>query len=424
MVWGVKRAGVTDLIDKIRAGNTKNMYVLQTRTISSADAISLAAALETDAVLEEFYLSGHEIDAAAIAAFANVLAKNQVLQKLAVGTSKLGDAGVTLLANGLAQNPSSGLMEWDMEYKGIGNSGAEAMGAMFAVNKNIRRVNLARNGFDGAGLDAIVSGLHASQSVQILDLHDSELTLSHTSAVSDFLCDPKCALETLFLTGNPLGDSAASLCAAIGVNTSLKKLHLDQCSLSEAALVALGDVLATNQSLEHLDLSHNQLSAASVAALSRGLQQNRTLKHIVLGQTKLTDAWALELSSSLHVTSLDVSGNALTQTSLVALVQVPSLRELRLFNNALQDGIDAVVPPLVANKTLKTLDVGANGLHEARAAALFSALHGHSSLETLEMGGNNLGDVGFTALQALQEANPRLDVAMDKGAGGGANDDN
>ncbi|ETV98620.1 hypothetical protein, variant [Aphanomyces invadans] len=419
MAWGAK-TGVTDLVQKLQAGNTKNMYVLRTRTVSTADAIALAAALATHPIMEEFYLSGHDLDAAGLAAFASVLATNTVLQKLAVGTSALGDAGVAVLANGLAQNPTSAIIDWDFELKGFGNAGAASIGAMLAANCSIRHVNVSRNTFDATGFDAIIAGLHASptSTVQSLDVHDSDLVLGSSSVLPDYIRDSKCSLRSIVLTGNPLGKTATAFFSALGTNTSIESLHLSHCNLSDDALAALGHALATNQHLKHLDISHSSFSANSVDAFSHGLAPNRTLESLDLATTGLNDTLVDTLAAALppQLTALNVSGNRLTAVAATLLLRSTSLTELRLFHNALGDGIAKVMPVLQANKTVQVLDVGANDLHGDLAVLLFNGLHAHSSLKTLEMGGNNLGDSGLAALEALHAANPSLDVAMDKAA--------
>ncbi|KAF0695809.1 Aste57867_13406 [Aphanomyces stellatus] len=419
MAWGVK-TGAADLVQRLQAGNTKNMYILSTRKVGSADSIALAAALESHPIMEEFYFSGHEIDAAGLAAFAKVLAKNTVLQKIAVGTSSLGDAGVALLADGLGQNPASALVEWDMEFKGIGNAGAASMGAMFASNHSLRRVNVSRNIFDAAGLDAIFDGLRSS-SVERLDLHDSNLMLGPGAAA--YVEDPSCRLQTFLLTGNPLGTSAAPFCAALGRNASLTTLNLSQCDLSDDVWVALGQALGTNTTLTTLDLSHNAISnAATAAAFLDGLGRNHSLHYLSLAHTGLVDDQvphlAAQLAANGRVTSLDVSGNGLSHASLQALLGIATLTQLRFFNNAVGAGIAHVIEAIRANTTVQVLDLGANSLHGPLAATVFEALHGHASLQTLEMGGNDLGEVGLAALDRLKAANPTLDVAMDKNAGG------
>ncbi|RHY03417.1 hypothetical protein DYB28_002611 [Aphanomyces astaci] len=420
MAWGAK-TGVTDLVQKLQAGNTKNMYVLRTRTVGTSDAIALAAALATHPIMEEFYLSGHDLDASGLAAFASVLATNSVLQKLVVGTSSLGDAGVTLLANGLAQNDHSGLVDWDFEFKGFGNAGAASIGAMLAANRSIRHVNVSRNAFDGTGLDSIIAGLHSSptHNVQTLDVHDSELALSDSSILPNYIRDANCGLRTVLFTGNPLGRAATALFTALAANTSIESLHLTQCNLPDDALVALGHALGANQTLKHLDISHSALSSTSVAAFCLGLASNRSLQSLNVASTGVSDALVEALATSLppQLTSLNVSGNGLTHIAVARLWQSTTLTELRLFHNALGSGFAQVLPVLQANKTLQVLDIGANELHGEVAALLFNALHSHPSLKTLEMGGNNLGDTGLAALEALQAANPSLDVAMDKAAG-------
>ncbi|OQR96815.1 hypothetical protein ACHHYP_13324 [Achlya hypogyna] len=408
MVWGTK-TGVTDLVQKLQAQNTKSMYILSTRKLTSSDAISLATALKTHPVMEEFYISGHALGADGLEAFADVLAHNTVLRKLAVGTESLGDAGLAILCAGLARNPRSAIAELDMELKSIGDHGAGALGAMLKMNSSIRHLVVARNQITAAGFEQLVAGLAASNHVTEFDVAENKLSL--TSSLAQWLRQPNCSLATLNLAGNALGDSAVAFFDALGANASLRSLNLSDTHLSETAVAALGRALAQNQTLTTLDLSQNVLD--DVTALAGGLAANHGLVRLVLAKTRLGDAGAQLLRLPTTLQHLDLSANGLSAVGMLPHVAAP-VKELRVFDNALGAGLPEILPALVANPVLEGLDVGANGLHGPLAITLFEALHTPTALKTLEVGGNDLGDAGLAALDVLQACNPQLDVAIDK----------
>ncbi|EQC26336.1 hypothetical protein SDRG_15824 [Saprolegnia diclina VS20] len=416
MVWGTK-AGVTDLVQKLQAQNTKSMYILSTRKITSTDAISLASALATHPTMEEFYISGHNLGADGLEAFANVLATNTVLRKLAVGTEALGDAGLAILCAGLAKNPASAIQELDMELKGLSNDGATALGAMLGTNKSIRHLVLARNKIHTQGFEHLVAGLAASNAVRELDIAENELVLhsAASSALATWVRRPDCSLQTINLAGNPLGDSCVAFFDALATNTSLTSMNLSSTQLSPAAWAALGRALGQNATLKTLDVSQNKM--ASIESFAAGLSANAGLARLVLAKTQLGDDGSMALRTPSTLVHLDLSANGLTSIGMRPHFASP-LKELRVFDNALGAGLLDVLPTLLANPVLEGLDVGANALHGALAIALFEALHTPTALKTLEVGGNNLGDAGLAALEVLQERNPTLDVAIDKRGGG------
>ncbi|OQR91480.1 hypothetical protein THRCLA_08983 [Thraustotheca clavata] len=415
MVWGTK-AGVTDLVQKLNANSTKSMYILSTRKVSSSDAISLATALKTNSTMEEFYISGHNLGDDGLQAFADVLAHNCVLRKLAVGTESLGDNGVRILCNGLGNNSNSKIESFDMELKSIGNDGASAMGEILAKNNSIRQLVVARNRIQTPGFEQLVLGLNASNYLEELDIAENNLTLLNEdgSNLVQWISKPNCSLKIVNIAGNPLGDSAVVFLKSLAINTSIESLNLSSTELTSAAWAALGYALSKNSTLKTLDLSQNTISSAD--EFITGVAQNKGLTRLVLAKTKLGDEVAKKLKAPSSLLHLDLSANNLTSIGMLPHLASP-IQELRVFDNSLGNGVYDVLPTIVANPVLQSLDVGANGLHGKLSIALFEALHIPTALKTLEVGGNNLGDDGLAALEVLQERNPLLDVAIDKRGG-------
>lgn len=425
MAWG-KRAGVDDLLARLQQPATsKSLYVLSTRSLTDADAQKLAGAIAGNAQLEELYLSGHKLGAPALDAFADCLAQNAALKHICVGHDSFGDDGVRALCGGLASNPRSALQVWDLEYKGVTSAGAAALGDLLARSSTpLSTLTLSRNKIGDDGVKSLAAGLAANPASKLatLTVTDAELSGRSLDQLADVLVQSTCAIETLTLSFNDLGSATSRFFDALASNKSLKTLQLKECKLNDAHATALGEALAKNTTLEQIDLSDNQLTAAACAALANGLSSSESrVKSLKLGSNRIGDDGAAELArglassaSTVALAALDVSKNALSSTGMVALLSVPSLRTLNLFDNSLGAGLSELLPALAANQTIETLDLGANALHGALSVTLFDVVHAHPSLSTLEMGGNSLGEEGHAALDKLRAANPRLDVAVDK----------
>lgn len=424
MAWGT-RTGVTDLLERLKQPATaKSLYVLSIRKITEADTKTLADAIASNTQLEELYLSGHRLGPDGLSAFAACLAANTTLKHVSVGEDSLGDEGVARLCQGISQNPNTALQIWDLEYKSISVAGANAIGELLATNTKLQTLNLSRNAIGSEGVEKIVAGLKKNElsALQELVMTDAELTgdaLKHLAAVVE---SPSCSLQVLQLSFNGLGgESGLAFFQSLAKNHSLKKLYLKECALTDAHIAALGQSLATNASLVEIDLSDNQLTPTACESLAGALASNKTLRSLTLGNNKCQDAGAQHLgrvlsSSNTSLVFLDLSNNELTHAGMTGLLASPSITNLQLFNNALKEGLTHLLPALAANTVIQTLNVGANGLHGALSITLFDALHAHPSLKTLEMGGNSLGEEGLAALDKLKEANPSLDVAVDKNA--------
>ncbi|RLN93019.1 hypothetical protein BBJ28_00012600 [Nothophytophthora sp. Chile5] len=423
MAWG-KRAGVDDLLLRLQQPATaKSLYVLSTRAITEADACRLASTIAVNTQLEELYLSGHRLGAEGLQAFADCLATNTTLKHLCVGEETLGDAAVQTLCSGLARNAQSGLQVWDLEYKSLGVAGAAAVGELLATNAALKTLTLSRNQIGDEGLEQLVAGLRANDHAALQELHatDVGITGAGLDAFASLLALPNCSLKTLQLSFNALEAASSAFFDALASNTTVTKLQLKECKLTDAHVAALGAALKQNKTVTELDLSDNQLTSAACASLAEGLQANRTLKVLRLGNNRCQDAGAVLLADALasqntSLVYLELSNNGLSGAGMTPLLDSKSVKELHLFNNSLGEGLLELLPALKANAVLETFDIGANQLHGELSIALFAALHSHPSLRTLEMGGNSLGEQGHAALDQLKEANRSLDVAIDKNA--------
>ena len=108
------------------------------------------------------------------------------------------------------------------------------------------------------------------------------------------------SISKLVLSNNAIGNSGLStLCEALSTNTSLKSLHLGNCSLtiSDDNGTALYQLLNTNNSLEYLRLSGNTVT--SCRHIAAGLAVNKTLRTLNLVSCELTDQSIEELSTGL-----------------------------------------------------------------------------------------------------------------------------
>ncbi|OWZ18025.1 hypothetical protein PHMEG_0007958 [Phytophthora megakarya] len=420
MAWG-KKTGVDDLLQKLNNPKTaKSLYVMSTRSMTDSDFVRLASSIGSNTLLEELYLSGHELGPQGLQAFADCLATNSTLKHLGLGSEKLGDAAVQILCAGLARNAQSGLQHWDLEFKSLGVDGASAVAELLKSNKALKTVTLSRNQIGDEGVEKVATGLseNAASGAQELNLTDVGMSgtgLDHLAMVMNG------SLTTLQLSFNGLETATSKFFDALATNKSLTKLQFKECKLKDEHVASLAAALKQNMTLEEVDISDNELTHAACVSLAEGLRENKALKILRLNNNKCQDEGAKALADVLAdqnttLTYLDMGNNGLTSIGMTPLLKAQSLTHLHLFNNKLGEGLNELLPALLGNSVVETFGIGANQLHETLSVTLFNALHSHPSLKTLEMGGNTLGKEGHDALDKLKEANRSLDVAVDKNA--------
>jgi len=176
------------------------------------------------------------------------------------------------------------------------------------------------------------------------------------------------------------------------MNSSLWSLKLRCINMRGQGAIAIAGALRTNNSLQELDLSHNAFDRGEWgrqggqvgARLSEALVVNSSLRSLRLCWNALCLADMLQLAGVLRVnrtlTSLSLSGNTMGRESC--------------------EGARAFAQALVANDSLRTLDLSYCGIEAAGGASLVNALGENSSLRELDLSGNP----GLTALAIFSDA--------------------
>jgi hypothetical protein len=110
-----------------------------------------------------------------------------------------------------------------------------------------------------------------------------------------------CAVETLNLSGNSIGNEGATALAAgmLQTNTTLETLELSENEIDDEGATALAGMLCTNTTLKKLLLYRNSIGNAGATALAGMLHTNTTLKTMYLScnnigadeKTALREAW-------------------------------------------------------------------------------------------------------------------------------------
>jgi hypothetical protein len=123
-------------------------------------------------------------------------------------------------------------------------------------------------------------------------------------------------VEELILNGNNCTDAAipALVRTLKGDQNRFKMLGLGDNSLTEAALVQLGPVLATHPHLQELELQGNpELGDAGSDALFKAIRDNNTLESLNLSNCGLKEVlWAGRLRIMTSLTNLNLSQNKIS----------------------------------------------------------------------------------------------------------------
>ena len=447
MAWGAARGSqpIDDLVARLAADDPSltALALLPARRFASADAASLATALARNAALRELHLGGRPLPAGGGTALAAALVERGTpLALLSVGDASLACAGVAALAAGLA----AGVIEADLELRGVGAAGVAALAAALAdaVAPSLRTLRLARNPLGCAGATALVPGMRWLAAV---DVSGCGVGDAGVSALAAALAGAP-SLARLVLGANPDVTPAgvAALADALSAAPALASLSLAGCArVADAGAASLAAALPLCSLLD-LDLCGCGIGAAGAASLAGALaQEGCALESLFLrgstdadadarGETDspplavVGDEGALALAAALaggsSLRSLDVGAARMRAAGAAALAAAPGLTALTLSGNPLNDdGGVAIAVALSSAAELRSLDLAACALCADGAAALAAAITAGAapSLHTLVLGGNPATeDDGMEGLVAgLRAARPGLDVAWRVADSGG-----
>uniref|UniRef100_A0A8C4TM27 NACHT, LRR and PYD domains-containing protein 12-like n=1 Tax=Erpetoichthys calabaricus TaxID=27687 RepID=A0A8C4TM27_ERPCA len=268
--------------------------------------------------------------------------------------------------------------------------------AICASGSRVTELHLDGSSVQSSGVHELCEGLTKPNSkVQILGLWSCNLRSDCCKDLSLAL-NAKCSsLTKLVLVGNALGDSGVHhLCDGLrSTNCKLQHLCLSSCSLTFKSCQSLSSVLSVaHSSLLELELSGNGIADAGVRALCKGLKSPNC---------KL---------QKLNLTSCHLTSSCCESLSLAISTQHSCLKELQLWDNALEDlGVNILCDGL-KNSKLENLWLRSCSLTSTCCSALSSVLSQESSqLTELELSSNQLGDTGVDLLsEGLKNPNCKL----------------
>lgn len=193
-------------------------------------------------------------------------------------------------------------------------------------------------------------------------------------------------------------DVAQLLSQFLTQENTLRQLHLDHCTILDAAAArTLLDACARSVTLTELLWSHYKITdAADIVTRGTHLKQVRFSRAI--GDDGVT-VMSHALANNATLESLGLHDNLITDQGAPAFARAlranQTLTNLDLSHNSIEcAGARQLAAVLAQNTTLKKLDLSSNAIGADGARALAAALVRNATLTTLWLCGNSIGDRG------------------------------
>ncbi|XP_065915191.1 uncharacterized protein [Dysidea avara] len=222
------------------------------------------------------------------------------------------------------------------------------------------------------------------------------------------------SLEEIYLNCNDLQSSVVVILVALKRISTLKKISLQNNSMSGEVVNDLADVIRNNSnSLEVLNLVNNELQSSIVVVL-HALKSTTCLKMLNLESSHMSGkvvedlASAITINASLRVLCLAFSGlKSSVGIVLQAMKKLTQLRILTLSNSVSRHLVNDLADVIKNNTYLEVLSLSSNSL-QSSADVVLQALEGLTNLKMLDIGNNRMSGKALRRLSHVFRNNSLL----------------
>ena len=244
-------------------------------------ARDLADMLSHNSTVEELLIETNLFTGEAVKILAGNVRQNTTLKRLSLAYNNLGDVGVKAITAALTPDTSlmgmatrnndndhsdrkdgrrcSALHTLSLSRTKCGEQGAFDVAEMLRSNNTLEQLDIAVNPFGCKGVAYIAKALKSNKMLHHLELYNTDCSDEGAVALADMLRRNETLLE-LWISNldetesiNKVGKvGAVALAGALGVNNSLKYLHLRNNDITDEGFKCLAEALLENTALKKL----------------------------------------------------------------------------------------------------------------------------------------------------------------------------
>lgn len=338
--------------------------------------------------LTHLNLGGNDIGTIGMQALSLAVATHKKLQVLILGTdssdtyvNRIDSSCAKILLDGCIRNKT--LKHLDVSRNPVGKGSQEAFGFLQQLvlqSSVLQTLRLSDVCMSTDSALQIVQAVAKSSTLAFLDLSCNNIGPSVGEALGKLLSDRSTrstpsSLKTVLLNDNPsLGErnGAVSIFAGLAGDKGLTHLNMDNCGVTDDAVLVLCKSLLTNGTLAHLNLQRNVITETGVTELARSLLRHPALMHLALAHNKLKDEGTCAIASMLESNSVieyvDLENTWVGDRGAialgVALANNKSVSTLKLSNNHISDeGGNAFVALIEKNRSLQNCSLKGNNMY-------------------------------------------------------------
>ncbi|KAK3746399.1 hypothetical protein QZH41_018212, partial [Actinostola sp. cb2023] len=206
----------------------------------------------------------------------------QDLKFVDLSNCKLPPEAVRALLKGFSDNDNLKDVELDISKNELKSPGAKVLADSIPEIKNIKKLNISDNGFEGDFIN-ILESLGHNESIQELCIGQNFKARTSNAAVEAFVqlvSEENSHIQSLSLADSKLKQDVIPLLDCLGTNESLIKLDISGNSIGDDGARILAKALQLNSKLRTLVVDKNNISHRGFSVIAAALESNYTLYSI------------------------------------------------------------------------------------------------------------------------------------------------
>ncbi|XP_066494030.1 protein NLRC5 [Tiliqua scincoides] len=358
-----------------------------------------------------------ELEAEGIHFLQKLIEKCSQLQALNWSQVQLTDAEAETISDALLHFPA--LKKLELTSCEIPPLGTQRLASALHQCHALEDIDFSKSklGVDGAVtiMDALQGTLHLkSINLGFLNL-DSVDFLKLTSRLSAMPL-----LRRLILNNNSLSNEACLHLAKMLKNaTHMEEINLSHNKIDDAGVKEIVTAVPEMQNIKQINLSCNSISSAGGQCLVEALVGSRCLEDLRLSGNRIRNETLAKLPSVLpfmlhlkvlHLSSCDIDSEGIADL-VKGLCKCPQIEEISLSENSIEDkGVKVLAKWLPQSSHLRKIELKLCKVHDVAANLLARGISCCPLLEDIDLSWNSLGDDSAQELAKILPQMERLRV--------------
>ena len=436
----VQASGILNISRSLQKISSLRKLYINHNNITYEAAGNIAATISSNKNLQEFDISGNNLQTAGVIKIMKALKGLNTLRKLYISNNSITDEVADYITAVISCNT-------DIKVLDISGNNLQASGAIkignFLQNIYTPKTLFITNSDNPADVD-VSAVISENASLQEIYIYSNNLqTTAFTKPLQAI-----CTLSKLHIGYNNISDEVANDIAIIvscntklnkveisgnklqttGITKILKSLHkiyalknldLNHSNITEEAANVIATVFSINTDLQELNLGGNDLQKLGAIKIAKGLQKISSLTKLYIDHNNITDEAADDIaaaiSCNIHLQELNLGGNDFRTSGIIVILR--SLQKILLLrrlyinhNNITYEAAGNIATAISCNKNLQEFDISGNNILRAGVIKIMKALKGLNTLRKLYISNNSITDEVADDITAVISCNTDIKV--------------